>query len=146
MVGADESPGDEQSSGVSFGSGMAGARVFEDPWGEVAFESVDGGLEYAAVGVDATQVKISPTVLVDEVSSFGIEQRVDVLVYNRSARADVRRQFSDEVGFRAVHHLAPADQPLEWAAGVVEVPAEDYVAARGLPSPYEVDDDRHHGL
>jgi hypothetical protein len=35
---------------------MAGAGVLEDPWGEVAFESVDGGLEYAAIGVDATQV------------------------------------------------------------------------------------------
>lgn len=74
---------------MGFGSGMAGAGVLEYPWGEVAFESVDGGLEYTDFGVDATDVEISPSALVDEVSSFGCEQRVDVLVYNRCVWADV---------------------------------------------------------
>lgn len=65
MIDAYKSSGDEQSSGVGFGSGVAGAGVLEDPWGEVAFEGVDGGLEYAAVGVDATQVEVSPAALVN---------------------------------------------------------------------------------
>ena len=107
--------------------------------GEIALESVDGGLEYADIGVDATHVEISPTVLVNELRSFGCEQCVDVLVDHRCARADVGYQFGDEFGVRSVSHLSPANQPLERATGVVKVPAEDHVAARGLPSVHEGD-------
>jgi len=42
---------------------MAGAGIFEDPWGEVVFECVDGGFEDADVGVDATHVEVCPAPL-----------------------------------------------------------------------------------
>ena len=55
VVGADESSG-----GVGFGAGVAGAGALEYLWGEVVFEGVDGGLEHADIGVDATHVEVGP--------------------------------------------------------------------------------------
>jgi hypothetical protein len=56
VVGADESSG-----GVGFGAGVAGAGALEYLWGEVVFEGVDGGLEHADIGVDATHVEVRST-------------------------------------------------------------------------------------
>src|SRR5438270_11214983 len=73
LVGANESPGDVQPGGVGFGTGVAGAGILEDPWGEILFEGVDGGFEDADVGVDSAYVEVGPAALVDEAGSFGCE-------------------------------------------------------------------------
>lgn len=131
---------------MGFRADMAGAGVLKHPRGEIAFESIDGGLEHAHVGVDAAQVEVGPTALVDEMGAFGREQRVDALVEHGGLGTDVRRQLVDQVGLRTVDHPGPAHQPLERAAGVVPVPAEHHVTMGGLPSAHQADDDWNHGF
>jgi hypothetical protein len=52
---------------------VAGAGVFEDPWGEVVFESVDSGFEDANVGVDAAHIEVCPASFLDEAGSLRCE-------------------------------------------------------------------------